>query len=365
MKKHLETDEEIKVGSTSIIVTNGCQEALALLCINELKNENDCVLTIDPSYVGFSGLLQSLGKKIETVDASKLCRLSEDGRQFLFNWQHLKDRVLSLKEKGVYPKAIYTNFDFNNPLTYQLSHQDRIEFLAACNELEIKIIEDNPYSKFNYTGNSVRTLKSLDRYNIVYYVGSFAKTLCPALRVGYLAVPETGAKQAEQLVSIKSFLSVNTSSLSQSIVGGFLIDHKFSLNEHMKPIALGYKLQRDAMISALEYQFSEFPNVTWTVPSGGMFIIINLPFEITEKDVSACIRDKGIIFMPVSFFSLNPKLWFGKVRLSFSYYEPGVLHEAIKRFASYIKQELDRRGIKQTIISKPQKAGNVAQVAIE
>lgn len=337
ISKHILTDFHIKAKPEQIIITNGCQEALAIFCLNELKNSQDCVLAIDPSYIGFSGLISAISKKIEPIDIRKII---DKTNPEMFDWKYLVKRVEEIKATGQNPKAIYINPDFNNPLAYRLNEQARIEFLATCSELEIKVIEDDPYSRFNYTNRHILSLKALDTHGIVYHIGSFSKTFCPGIRLGYLVLPTDDNKGYEDMVALKSFLTLNTASVVQSIAAGYLLKNDFSLQKRVDLLTPKYRQQRDALLDALRTHFSGVENVTWNVPEGGFFCVITLPFDFSSDNVFVCAAEEGVVVMPVGFFSLNPDAWKSKVRLAFSNCEPEVLAEGINRFSKYIKKLL-------------------------
>ncbi|CAM4484134.1 MULTISPECIES: aminotransferase-like domain-containing protein [Pseudoalteromonas] len=332
IQKYLANDEDIQVDETNIVITNGCQEALLLACLNELKAPSDCALTIDPSYVGFSAMVNTLGKRVEPLELHKLTDIQQT--PFQFNWDYLKEKVAQLKQQNITAKLLYINPDFNNPLAYQLSLRERQELLNICHELNLRIIEDDPYSRFRFTNSRQPSLKNLDNFGLVYHIGSFSKTFCPGVRIGYIVPPNEVIAQA--LATIKSLTSVNTSSISQSVIGGWLIEQQYSLNNWMKPINQHYSNQCHAMQTALTENFQHYEDIKWNSPSGGFFYVIKTPFDFTKEHVTACAKQNKVICMPVSFFSLSPQIWDRYVRLSFSYYDPDKIHEGVTNFSRYL-----------------------------
>ena len=333
IKNYLEIDELVNCSEKEIVITNGCQEALALICLHELKGNRDCMLVLDPSYAGFSSLLKRLSKRVETVEID--CVYNNENNSF--DWSELAKKINQLKSKGLRPKAMYINPDFNNPLSYRISKKDKLILLNLCLSLNIRIIEDNPYSRFDYSRKASLTLKSLDQHNIVYHIGSFSKIFFPGVRVGYIVTPTTCKRERDDLISLKSLISINTSPITQSIVGGFLQKNNFSLADSIQPMLRGYALQRDAMLSALDKYCSNVEGMTWNYPDGGFFLVVELPFRVLQEDVEECARDYGVIFMPVSFFSMIPEKWENKIRLAFSYYDPDTIDDGIERLSKYIK----------------------------
>lgn len=73
IRQHLACDQSIEVVQDDIIVTNGFQEAATLICLHELGNEKDCILTLNPSYIGLSAMVLSIGKKVASINTHDLC----------------------------------------------------------------------------------------------------------------------------------------------------------------------------------------------------------------------------------------------------------------------------------------------------
>ncbi len=336
LAKHLACDEQIEATAEQFIVSNGFQEALSLYCLHRLVNENDVILTLDPAYIGLSAIVESVHRQVVAVSFDSV---QQQGR---FNWAGLADKVAQLKAQGLNPVAIYVNPDFNNPLAYHLDFDARVQLLEVCYDCGLEVVEDSPYGRFDYSDEARQlSLRALDKHDIVYYIGSFAKTFCPGVRVGFILVPNNSQDSAAALKSLKGAVSVNTSGLTQAIVGGFLLTQQYSLEQHLAPIIAQYAKQRDALEQALNCYLGEIAGVEIHVPSGGYFARLALPFEITCDDVFSCAKDFGVIFMPLGFFSVEPEVWAKTIRLSFSYYEPQQIEQGVARLAQWITTRLD------------------------
>ena len=332
-KTYLSSQFEISCESEQIIITNGCQEALTLLIIEFLKAESDYILIPEPSYIGISGIVKALGKNMKPVS---MLRYDHNVNQYVLDLNTLELNILSLRNSNKCPKLIYLNLDFNNPLGFSVSEQDKLALLALCQKHDIAIIEDNPYGLFNFAEQKMPTLKSLDSDNRVFYIDSFAKTLCPALRVGCLVCPLGREKQVKSLIELKSFVSVNTSQLSQSIITGFLLTNSFNFKGKLEAANKDYLDRRNAMLSALEKHFGLLENVSWNTPGGGFFLVINTPWEFTFNDVEECARDFGVIFMPVSFFANEDTHWSKVIRLAYSNLDAAQIEVAVSKLAKFL-----------------------------
>ncbi|MGI8548677.1 MAG: PLP-dependent aminotransferase family protein [Gemmatimonadaceae bacterium] len=338
--RHLAADQGIVVRPESIVITTGCQEAMLIAMLGLMEPTTDTLLVSDPSYVGITGIAEMLGIPVHPVPcgAHGLCP-----RRF-------EEAIGQVRAAGRRPRALYDVPDFNNPLGTSMPVDARLELLRVATEHDVLILEDNPYGAFAYDHAPMPTLKSLDRTGAVLYLGSFAKTLFPGLRIGYLVADQPtgpdGTLLAAALTTVKSLTTVNTSSITQAIVGAALLEHDGSLAPVLTGKRAQYRANRDRMLAALAREFEEdgacLEGVSWTRPAGGFFLVLRLPFPFTTEQLERCAGDFGAIVCPMSFFSLTPGREH-EVRLSFSYVQDETVDEGIARLARFVRGELRNR----------------------
>ena len=326
-------DEGINCQPENILVTNGCQEALALLALEFCKSQDDTLLVFEPSYIGFTGACSITKTHVESIPS----------QGFNVCFQSLTTTIERLLKQGKNPRALYINPDFSNPLGICLTNAERQQLLQVCHHYEIVILEDNPYGQFYFSDSKPATIKSLDEYNLVYYIGSFAKTLSPGLRIGYVVCPTGSEQHYQALKAAKSMISVNTSQLMQAVVGGFLIKHEYSLSMPLAELRQAYKTARDIILSVLQERFADVPSISWNSPDGGFFLVINLPFEFSQQEVEECASTQNVICMPVSFFtSEHNNYWNKAIRIAYSNVSGEKLREATHRLCCYILSRMSK-----------------------
>jgi (S)-3,5-dihydroxyphenylglycine transaminase len=341
----LEQDEHIHTTPDAIMVTNGCQEAITVLLAGLFERERDVLLVIDPTYTGITGIASILGIQMYSVPGT---------------WDGIDIDALTLGLKhlsaqGKRPRALYMIPDFHNPLGISLSLADRQRLLHLAEEHELLLLEDNAYGMFAYDeGERLPTLKSLDRAGVVIYLGTFAKTLFPGLRLGFLVADQevTGTdghtcSLATELSKVKSFTSVCTSALPQAIAGSILLEHNCSLQAMIEPKVRFYRANRNAMLESLDEQFAGEPllagRVRWNRPGGGFFLTVELPFDFGKEQMQQCAEHYGVICCPMQFFSLLGRCK-NQVRLSFSYVSEEEIKTGIARFGAFVRAEVTRTG---------------------
>lgn len=334
----LEKDEGINVHPEDIIMTDGAQEAMAIIIdtLFDATDRDGVLLVSEPSYIGFVGYAKIAGVPIVAIDR-KGDSISLD---------HLEQTILKLQKEGKHARVLYEVPDFHNPTGAYMPWAERKHLIELAEKYNFLIVEDNPYGYFRYDSEKIFTLKALDRYQRVLHIGSFSKTLFPAIRLGYIVADQEfkyknrTVKLVEEFKKTKSFITVNTSTLLQAMVGGFLRREKHSLiaSNADKVKAIGRK--RDIMIEALasaSWGGVGTNTVTWNKPAGGFFLSMDIPFEMTDQLLKECVEKYNVIFCPMSFFCLDSTRGTRQIRLAFSNMTPEKIQEGVQRLSAFIR----------------------------
>jgi (S)-3,5-dihydroxyphenylglycine transaminase len=338
--KLLENDENIKAQPEDIIMTDGAQEGMAIIINGLFESQEDVLLVSDPSYIGFVGYAKIYGVPIVPV------RRENDS----IDLGHLEKTILKLKRDGKNPKVLYEVPDFHNPTGFYMPLEKRKLLVELAEKYDFLIVEDNPYGYFRYDVEKIPTLKALDNHRRVIYLGSFSKTLFPSIRLGYIVadqvinVKNRKIKLVEELKKVKSFTSVNTSTLLQAMAGSFIHQQDYSLKKSCEKKVKACRKKRDSMIESLKNQFrydgSGYETIKWNKPAGGFFLVVDLPFNITDELLKECVENYSVIFCPMSFFCINEEVGNQQIRLAFSNLSAKEIKKGIERLSSFIKQKV-------------------------
>jgi (S)-3,5-dihydroxyphenylglycine transaminase len=332
----LAVDEGIEVPAEAVMVTAGCQEAMIIALRGLCAGPDDVVLAVEPCYVGFTGAARILG--IEVVPVPE----AADGLD--------PDAVLrvarEVRESGRRARGLYVVPNFANPSGVSMDVAVRRRLLEVAAETDLLILEDDPYGLFGLDDEPRPTLKALDRDQSVIYMGSFAKSVFPGARVGFLVadqvvVDASGRRSllADELSTVKSMLTVNTSPIAQAVVGGVLVESEYSLRTANRSKTEFYRRNMRALLAALEQEFGDDPRMTWNEPSGGFFAVLNVPFTADEALVEVSARDYGVLWTPMGFF-------YGAgggeraIRLSCSALEPPRIEEGVRRLGKLVRDRV-------------------------
>jgi monomeric phenylalanine-4-hydroxylase len=350
ISEYLKKDEDIHAAESNILMTVGAQEAFAIIVSAICNRDEDVILTEDPSYIGLSSFTKAFEYNIAGI------AINEEG----IDLRELKRKIYALNGSGKRVKLLYVIPDYQNPSGSCMPIGNRLKLLEIARQYNFLIIEDSVYNSFTYAQKRNPTLKSLDRYNRVIYVGSFSKSMFPSLRVGLIAADQLIEDESGQVTplidefaKIKAQLTNNTSPICQAILGGVLLQHNCSLNEWSKPKFDSYRRKRDAMVNCFNVQIKPYSDswahgISWNEPDGGFFIKMSLPFNIDMNDVAECAGRYKVMFCPMRYFYLQGG-GENEIRLTFSNLSIGQIESGVKQLADFLKSKVS---VGKTSVSK-------------
>ncbi|WP_327287792.1 aminotransferase-like domain-containing protein [Streptomyces sp. NBC_01198] len=342
----LVVDEGIEVPERAVMVTSGCQEALVVALRGLCAGPGDVVLAVEPCYVGLTGAARLLGVEVVPVPESA------DG----LDPETVARVAAAVRAAGRRPRALYVVPSFANPSGTSMPVAARRRLLDVAAEADLLILEDDPYGLFGLDDQPRPTLKALDTGQRVLYLGSFAKSCFPGARVGFLVADQTvvgadGTRSllAEELSTVKSLLTVNTSPVAQAVIGGILVEAGCSLRAVGKEKTAFYRHNLRTLLAALTTSFAGDPRVRWNAPAGGFFAVLDVPLTADEAMLERSGRDYGVLWTPMSFFygpgSGERPGGGGRraIRLSCSALAPERIGEGVRRLAALVRDRGDPR----------------------
>ena len=313
-----------------ILITTGSGQGLDMIS-KLLVNPGDTVLTEEYCYQGALNRFRKLG--------ANLAGMKLDGDGIVID--ALAAQLANLKAEGITPKFIYTIPTIQNPTASILPLDRRHALIALAKEYNVAIFEDECYADLLWDGiEAPPALYALDP-GCVIHLGSFSKSLAPALRLGYVIAPPD---IMSRLLPLKG--DSGTGALDQMVVAEYFSQHFDSHMVHLNGV-LREKL--DTMIEAVAREFGSSAEC-W-VPKGGIFLWIRLPPEVDVRKLVKPAADAGIVFNPGPEWAVSAGNSSNCLRLCFAM--PG--KETIKAGVA----ELARVCYEETGI--PIRSGNVAR----
>jgi GntR family transcriptional regulator/MocR family aminotransferase len=184
------------------------------------------------------------------------------------------------------------------PLGVALSLPRRLALLSWAAEAGAWIIEDDYDGEFHYGGRPLPALKSLDRTDVVLYVGSFSKVLFPALRLGYLVVPN---RLVQAFALACRALHAGSSRLEQAVVARFMTEGHFA--RHLKRMRALYAARRAALAEALAAAFGDQLRVS--LQSGGMHLLARPSGRVRDTMLVQLAEMQGLAPTALSSLSID------------------------------------------------------------
>lgn len=337
--ENLLVDEGIDVSPESIVITAGCQEAMFLTLRVLCTGEHDIILSVMPAYVGITGAARLLDVPVLPVSSGSSAVDLTD----------LVKQIRRAREAELRPRACYVIPDFANPSGMQMRVDERRRLLDIAAQEDILLLEDNPYGLFHGDTHHLPTLKSLDASRRVVYLGSYAKTVAPGARVGFVVADQTVDDRdgggitllADQISKIKSMVTVNTSSVDQAVIGGALLECAGSLSDVVVRQRAIYSENMNLVQRGLAARFRAGAGaprgVTWNSPSGGFFIVVTVPFPADDAALAVSAEQFGVLWTPMRHFYAGHG-GANQLRLSCSQVSAQEIEDGLDRFAAFVKQ---------------------------
>lgn len=235
------------------------------------------------------------------------------------------DTLARLRHAGRRVRLLYTVPTFHNPTGISLAPERRRALVELAAAEGLLIVEDDAYRELSYDGPPPPSLWSEGRPGTVVRLGSFAKSLAPGLRVGYVtADAATVARIAGSGVldsggGISHFAALVVVEFAQT--GGY--------GANVERLRAAYREQRDALLGALATHLPA--GSSWTSPRGGYFAWVTLPPGRDARAALADVEAQGASYLPGPTFHLDHAGGERSLRLSFSRYPAAELVEAVRR----------------------------------
>lgn len=261
-----------------IMITNGSQQGLDLIA-RTLFDPGDTVVVEGPTYFGAM-------QAFDAYEVSYVTAPVDDNGL-------VPESLEPLLAATPRPKAIYTVPTFQNPTGVTISPERRQQVIELSRAYNVPIIEDDPYGELYFAGNAIPPLRALD--SDVIYLGSFSKTLAPALRMGWMVMP--GALSAP-LLNSKEAVDIQSDRFVQRAVTSTIADGW--LDHHLGHARNVYAERCNRMLAALAREMPE--GVRWVKPGGGFFIWLQLPEDVSSNRLLPVAGQHGVAYLPGSAF---------------------------------------------------------------
>ena len=225
--EHVQTARGTRFGADQVLIVAGAQQGLELIS-RVLLDPGDRVWMEEPGYPGARSALLGAGARIVPVPVDAEGLAVEAGARGAGD-----------------ARLAYVTPSHQYPLGVPMSLPRRLALLRWAGRAGAWVIEDDYDSEFRYGARPVPCLHGLDVDGRVIYVGSFSKTLFPALRLGFLVVPPD---LQDGLQAARAAADQHPPVLDQAVLADFIGEGHFA--RHLRRMRMAYRERLDALTEA-------------------------------------------------------------------------------------------------------------------
>ncbi|MBV2180802.1 MAG: PLP-dependent aminotransferase family protein [Castellaniella sp.] len=279
LSDYLGSVRSVRSTAAQVIMTTGIHQAIDVT-IRLLCDQGDTVWIEEPAYWGVRNLLASAGLKLVPlpVDDEGLC--------------------LGDAEHASPPRLIVVAPSHQYPLGMVMSLARRRMLLDYARQNACWVLEDDYDSEFRYGSRPLPSLQGMDEDGRVLYAGSFSKTLCPGLRVGFLVVPEVLAGAFANAVAE---LYREGNMMTHSVLAEFIRDDH--LGSHIRRVRRRYAERRACLIEEVRRHFGDALEIVGD--DAGLHLILALPDSVDDVLVERDALQQGVVTRPLSNYYMD------------------------------------------------------------
>jgi 2-aminoadipate transaminase len=316
--KKLKRDAAIDCTEDDILLLSGSLQGLDLVNA-ALLERGDTVICERDNYEGTINRLARRGINVVPVP------LDKDGMRM----DALEKALADLKKKGVRPKFIYTIATVQNPTATILSLDRRETLLSLAGQYDVPVFEDDCYADLTWDGKRPPSIYSMSTTGNVIHLGSFSKTIAPALRVGFIVAPWS---LMSRLLPLKT--DAGSGGLEQMMLAEYCEAH---FADHVPQLRKRFRAKLDTLVAALNEQFGTAAEFDY--PPGGIFLWVKLPDNVDAMKLRDAALKSGVVINPGPEWSIDKAYSRSRVRLCFASPTHEEIREGIAALAEICRKE--------------------------
>lgn len=309
---HLASTRGVQCSPEQVIITNGTQQGLDLIGRIFLE-KTDEVWIEDPCYPGARDIFAASGATLVPVPV--------DGEGF---------DLREARKKSRRARLVYITPSHQYPLGITMSLTRRMNLLEWARETDSFIVEDDYNSEYRYAGRPLASLQGLDRDGRVIYLGTFSKTIFPALRLGCLVVPPD---LTEIFAAARALTDLHSPVIDQAILAEFIAERHFS--RHVRRMRGIYEERQQILVSEAKKYLAGRLEVS--PAEAGMHLIGWLPEGVSDREVSRRAMEANLKISPISTLCVNETLR-GGLFLGYTAFDEKQIKQGVKKLARVLEE---------------------------
>jgi GntR family transcriptional regulator/MocR family aminotransferase len=274
---HLRRSRAVVCDPSQVIIVNGSQQALDLIA-RVLVERGDPVAMENPCYQGAREVMRSIGARLLPV------RVDADGLD-----------PASLPDKA---RLALVTPSHQFPTGAVLPLARRLALLDWARSTDALLVEDDYDGEFRYEEQPLQSLQGLDSDGRVIYIGTFSRTVFPALRIGYLIVPKS---LAAVFTSAKWLCDRHTATLEQETLAEFITSGMYE--RHLRRVRRRNAARRKVLLDAIDRYLGDRVHVTGY--GAGAHVVLWPNRRIAETAVLEAAASRGVGIYGISPYFLT------------------------------------------------------------
>jgi len=318
LTEKLKRDAGIACTPEEIMIVSGSLQALDLVN-HTLLAKGDTVLIEQETYQGSLNRLTRLGVNAVGIPL--------DGEGIRID--ALAAALADHKRRGITPKYIYTIPTVQNPTGSILPESRRAEMLKLSKEYGVPIFEDDCYADLIWNGERPPAIYAMSKHGGVIHIGSFSKSIAPALRVGFIVAPW---EIMSRMLPLKT--DAGSGALEQMVLAEYCAPH---FATHVPRLTRGLRAKLDTLMEALNEQFGT--SAEFEAPKGGIFLWVKLPDNVDTLKLYQAALAAGVSINPGPEWSTSKADSGSRLRLCFASPSHQQIREGVAVLAEVCRKE--------------------------
>jgi len=314
----LKRDAGIDCSADEILITSGSLQAIDLVN-GILLARGDTVVIEEATYGGVLSRFARLGVNAVGIP------LDHEGLRL----DALEAALDDHKRRGIRPKYIYTIPTVQNPTGTIMGEPRRRALLQLAQRHGVPMFEDDCYADLIWDGRRPPALYAMSDHGGVIHIGSFSKSVAPALRVGYIVARWD---VLSRMLALKT--DAGSGALEQMVLAEYCVRH---FHDHVPKLTRALRMKLEVLMEALSEHFgtaAEFDD-----PKGGIFLWVKLPDVVDTRKLAQAALAAGVAINPGPEWSAAAAYGKSRLRLCFAHPSPETLRQGVAALAEVCRRE--------------------------
>ena len=314
----LKRNAGIHCTADDILIVSGSLQALDLVN-HTLLQRGDTVIVEQESYQGALNRLTRLGVNAIGIP------LDRDGMRM----DVLASTLADLRGRGILAKYIYTIPTVQNPTGTILPEARRAEMLRLSHQHGVPIFEDDCYADLVWDGRRPPAIHAMAKGGGVIHIGSFSKSIAPALRVGFIVAPWD---MLSRMLALKT--DAGSGALEQMVLAEYCTPH---FTTHVPELTRALRAKLDTLMESLNERFGTAAE--FAEPRGGIFLWVKLPDNVDTLKLYQAALAAGVSINPGPEWCTDKAYSTSRMRLCFASPSHEEIREGVAVLADVCRRE--------------------------